>query len=88
MGEYRRRLADQDYNKRPTYKSVEGDEFVFYSDYGQWMIGSVPNGTRGGIKTVKSGLLHIPEKGWEYFGRVKIQEDNSLTVSYGLIDLE
>ena len=84
MGEYTKYKT---HNNRPTYRSVDGDGILFYSDLGFWSIKKRTrrlSGLRGDIETSESGLLHIPEKGWEYFGRVKIQEDDSLTVSYGL----
>ena len=81
MGEYRRRTTDQDYNNRPTYKSVDGDAFLFYNDGGHWTIGSTL-GSSGWIRTRKPGLLHIPEDGWQYTDGESWHEDPLMTVSY------
>ena len=52
LGEYTRQSANHNYNNRPTYKHVERNTFLFYSDEGYWIIGDVANGKKGGIKCV------------------------------------
>ena len=80
MGIYTIQSANHNYNNRPTYKHVEGNQFLFYNDLGSWIIWSVPSGTTGGIMTVKPGLLHIPAEGWKYWDD-KWDYDSLLTVS-------
>ena len=82
MGDYTRQPDTENYNNRPTYKHVDKNYFFFYNDDGYWMIWNEPRGTSGFISTVKPGLLHIPEKGWEYSLDNGWHYDSLLTVSY------
>ena len=79
MGVYLKEDSQQ-YNSRPVYQLDKGGQYLFYNDYGYWMIGSKASGSTGGITTVQQGLLTPPGTGWKYWNK-GWNKDPQLTVS-------
>ena len=64
MGPYH--LTHQQYNDKPVYEKGDGDQVLFYSDQGHWMVGNETTGHSGVIKSTEPGLVFPPETGWEH----------------------
>ena len=85
MGVYKKEDS-QEYNNRPVYQLDRGGQYLYYDDYGYWIIGPQANGSNGGIATTNQGLLVPPSTGWSYVDHNgTLVEDPHLKVGGGTV---
>merc|ERR1712209_109905 len=52
---------------RPVWKQTPGDQWLFFSDFGHWIVGKDPSGNLGGLGSSEQGLDLVPAQGWKFF---------------------
>jgi len=58
-------------NHRPVWKQEPGGQWLFFSDFGHWIVGGDPVGNLGGLGSSQQGLDLVPAKGWKFFTKAK-----------------
>merc|ERR1712012_1070835 len=56
---------------RPVWKQTPGDQWLFFSDFGHWIVGKDPSGNLGGLGSAEQGLDLVPAQGWKFFTMAK-----------------
>merc|ERR1712038_1917609 len=56
---------------RPVWKQTPGDQRLFFSDFGHWIVGKDPSGNLGGLGSAEQGLDLVPAQGWKFFTMAK-----------------
>jgi len=57
---------------RPVWKQEPGNkQWLFFSDFGHWMVGGDPASNIGGLGSSQQGLDVVPAKGWKFFTKAK-----------------
>jgi len=58
-------------HQRPVWKQQPGSQWLFFSDFGHWIVGADPAGNLGGLGTSQQGLHLVPAQGWKFFTKAK-----------------
>ena len=67
---------------RPVWRQQLGSQWIFFSDYGNWVIGLDPKSNIGGLGSIKRGLDLVPKNGWQFYTKArKWQADSSIIVT-------
>jgi len=56
---------------RPVWKQEPGSQWLFFSDFGHWIVGGDPAGNLGGLGSSQQGLDLVPAQGWKFFTKAK-----------------
>ena len=67
---------------RPIWRQELGSQWIFFSDYGNWVVGLDPKSNVGGVGSIKRGLDLVPKNGWQFYTKTKKwQADTSIIVT-------